>query len=88
MSLGVGGDPQCEFLFQHFAEEILNVHLICFPVPVLYLQLHSGTDFLLGFPAGELRVENADHDGGVDRLQHHPSPHSRPRPGRLQPGLI
>lgn len=59
-----------------------------FLVPVLYIQLHSGADILLGFPAGELRVEDVDHAGGVGGLQHHLSPHSRPCPGRLQPGLI
>lgn len=66
----------------------MSVYPIFFPLPVLYLQLHSGFDFLLGVPAGELRVENVDHDGGIGGLQHHPPAHSCPRPGRLQPGLI
>lgn len=57
--------------------------LLRFPLPVLYLQLHPGTDLLLGFPEGELRAEDVDHDGGVGGLQHHPSTHARPRPGRL-----
>lgn len=69
------------FLLQHLSGEVLSIHPTCLPVLVLHIQLHSGTDILLGFPAGELRAENVDHDGGVGGLQHHLSPHARPRPG-------
>lgn len=58
------------------------------PVPVLHIQLHPGPDLLLRVPEGELRVKNADHDGGPGGLQHHPAPHPRPRLGRVQPGPV
>lgn len=58
------------------------------PVPVLHIQLHPGPDLLLRVPEGELRVKNADHDGGPGGLQHHSAPHPRPCLGRVQPGPV
>lgn len=59
-----------------------------FSVPVLYLQLRSGLNSLLRFPADKLWVENVDHDGGLGGLQHPAAPHACPRPGWLQPGPV
>lgn len=58
------------------------------PVPVLHIQLHPGPDLLLRVPEGELRVKNADHDGGAGGLQHHSAPHPRPCLGCVQPGPV
>lgn len=66
----------------------VSVFLSSIPVPVLHIQLYPGADLLLRVPAGELRAENADHDGGPGELQYHPAAHPRPRPGRLQPGAV
>lgn len=88
MRLAVAPDCNCFRNCNNFLEEILRICLLSFAVSVLYLQLHSGTDILFRVPAGELRAEDVDHDGGVGGLQHHPTPHPRPRPGRLQPGLV
>lgn len=84
----LGGNPQFYCSLKPFSAETQSNPPISLPVPVLHLQLHPGTDFLLSLPEGQLRAEDVDHDGGFGGLQHHPAAHSRPRPGRLQPGLI
>lgn len=76
-----GGGPQSQRLFQRILEDTLSIDPTCSPVPVLYIQLHPGANILLGVPAGELRVEDVDHDGSAGGLQHHLPAHARPRPG-------